>query len=261
MNSPIILSEIPPGEAFLTDQVILVTGAGAGIGREICLQAARAGAALILLDKNQRALDTLYDEIVKNGGAEPVQITEDLSKTEPGQWPLLCDQINATFGKLDGLIHCAAEAMPLTPLEHTGINDWHKAIQSNVTSPWLLTKALLPLLRHSTGASIIFSSGEAARQGKAYWNITGVAWGALDSLVGIWHEELEANDHIRINSLDPGAVNTSMRSRSFPAEDPAQINSVEVAAAAYLFLLNEKSNELSGQRLTLNKDKLTISHR
>ena len=258
MKNSISLADFPAEPRVLADRILMVTGTGSGIGYGIAIAAASAGATVILLDKNQRALDKVYDEIVANKGSEPVQICVDLTKARAEEWDLLAQQIDAAFGRLDGLIHCAAQSTPLTPLQHANPEDWQKALQCNVTAPWMLTRTLLPLLNQSTSAAVVFSSGEAARTGKAYWNITGITWGAVDAMASIWHEELESNNAISVYSLDPGAVNTPMRTRLCPAEDPAMTSSVEVVAKAYLYLVSNVNSDLSGNRLTLNGESLTI---
>ena len=249
------LSGFEPSAGALRDRIILVTGATGGIGRQVCLDCAAAGAVVLLLDKDERGLNKLYDEIVSNGHPEPVEIVLDLSTMTAQHSEAICSQIADAFGRLDGIAHCAAAPLPLTPLEHTSLANWEQAVAVNLTAPWVLTRDMLPLLRQSSGAWVIFSSGEAGRTNKAYWSISGVTWGALDAMAGTWGEELES-EQIGVISLDPGPVNTPMRTRLFPAEAPRDLNSSADASRAYLYLLCGKYPLVSGRRLTLRSSRL-----
>jgi len=139
----------------LKDQVILVTGAGDGIGKAVSLALAKQGATLILLGRTARKLEAVYDLIESAGGAQPVIIPLDLKQATPIQYNEIKDQIEATFGQLHGLLHNAARLGSLTPVEHYPVLQWAEVFGINLIAPLLLTQTLLPLLKKAPRANIV----------------------------------------------------------------------------------------------------------
>jgi NAD(P)-dependent dehydrogenase (short-subunit alcohol dehydrogenase family) len=243
----------------LLDKVVLITGAANGIGRATALQVAAQGATVILLDKNKKALEQAYDSIASSKHAEPILVVDDLATLNADRSDQLASQIENEFGSLNGLLHFAAEPASLTPLEHTLDDRWLKTLQTNLNSVFVLTRSMLPLLRKAADSTVIFSSGEAARQGRAYWGASGVAWGALDSMAGIWRDECGVNDKIAFYCLDPGAVNTPMRTRIYPGEDPGNPIEASDVADAYVYLLAAGDSSHMSSKLSI-VDNVLVAH-
>jgi NAD(P)-dependent dehydrogenase (short-subunit alcohol dehydrogenase family) len=230
-----------PASRRLAERIILITGAAGGIGEAVCLACAREGATLVLLDKNQRGIDQLYDRIVAADYPTPVQVREELTTLDEGRAEALAEQIDSTFARLDGIIHLAQESAPLSPLEHFPTAIWGRLLYAQVSAPWILTRTLLPLLRRSDAPRIIFSSGAAGRAPQAYHGATAIAWSAVDNLAGIMADEFRANEKIRVFSVDPGAVHTPMRIRWYPGDDPSTLPSSASVADAWVFLASAES--------------------
>jgi NAD(P)-dependent dehydrogenase (short-subunit alcohol dehydrogenase family) len=237
---------VPP-EDLLADRVILVTGAATGIGRAAASVFAQHGATLVLLDRQEKALEQTYDAIEQAGGAQPAIIALDLAKASLEHYQALQQQLEQELGRLDGLLHNAAELGELAPLELYNLELWSKVFTVNVHAPLLLTRACLPLLRKSQDASIIFTTADVGRKGRAYWGAYGVTCFALEGLMQILAEELEANTNIRVNSLDPGAVQTAMRARAYPAENRAGLLEPAAIMAQYLYLMGPDSKGITGK--------------
>lgn len=236
-----------PPKDLLANRVILVTGAATGIGQAAALTFAQHGATLVLLDRQEKALEQTYDAIVQAGGAQPAIITLDLAKATLEHYEAMQQQLEQEFGRLDGVLHNAAELGELAPLELYNLELWSKVFTVNVHAPLLLTRACLPLLRKSPDASIIFTTADVGRKGRAYWGAYGVTCFALEGLMQTLAEELEANTNIRVNSLDPGPVRTAMRARAYPAENRASLPGPAVIMAQYLYLMGPDSKGVSGQ--------------
>ena len=109
------MSPYVPTKNLLADRVILVTGAAAGIGRAAALAFAQHGATLVLLDRQEKALEQTYDAIEQAGGAQPAIITLDLAKASLEHYQALQQQLEQELGRLDGLLHNAAELGELAP--------------------------------------------------------------------------------------------------------------------------------------------------
>jgi len=236
-----------PAPDLLKGRVILVTGAGDGIGRAAALAFAGHGAAVILLGRTVKKLEKAYDDVERLGAPQAAIMPLDLARATGGDYDQLVAGIEREFGRLDGLLHNAAELGTLTPLELYDPELWQRVMQVNLHAPWWLTRACLPLLKKSADASIVFTSADVGRRGRAYWGAYGVSCFAIEGLMQILADELSANTNIRANSLDPGAVRTAMRSRAYPGEDPARLPDPESILATYLYLMGPDSGGASGQ--------------
>ena len=247
-------SDIAPDNTNITlsDKVILITGAGAGIGEQLALGAARAGATVLLLGRQEEALNAVYDRIIAKGLAEPVVIPMDLNTLDEQQANQLSHMIGDAFGRLDGLVHNASLLGKLGPIATANLSEWSQVMNVNAFAPVALTKALLPLLNESKAASILFTSSGVGRQARAFWGAYAVSKFATEAIAGILAAELET-DGIRVNCVNPGATNTKMRRAAFPGESPDTIATAESLVPAYLFLLSEQSGHIHGASIDLQK--------
>jgi len=237
-----------PAPDLLKDRVILVTGAGGGIGAAAARSFAAHGATVVLLGRSARKLEKVYDAIEQSGGPQPALVPLNLEKAVPEQYLELATMVEKEFGRLDGLLHNAALLGTLTPLEQYDLKQWAQLMQVNLHAPYLLTRAMLPLLKNSKDASVLFTSSGVGRKGRAYWGAYGITKAACENMMEIWADELEANTNIRVNSIDPGAVRTAMRAKAYPGEDPNALPRPEEILTVYLYLLGPDSRGTTGQR-------------
>jgi NAD(P)-dependent dehydrogenase (short-subunit alcohol dehydrogenase family) len=193
-----------PAPDLLRDRIILLTGAANGIGRALADALAAHGATLVLLDRDVHGLEAAYDAIVAAGHPEPALYPMDLSGAGPDDYDALATTLEREFGRLDGLVHNAAELGALIPLSHFETELGYRTLQTDLNAPCLLTLACLDLLNASRDASVVFTSDAVGRHGKAYWGAYGVAKAGLECFMQILADELETNTPIRANSIDPG---------------------------------------------------------
>ncbi len=232
------------------DKVILVTGAADGIGRAVTLALAEQGSNVLMLDKKARHLEKLFDLITERGFAEPVILPFDLLELTPESATTLAQAVNDDIGRLDGLLHNAAELGSPSPLDQYDINYWNQVMHINLQAPYFLTRALLPLLKQEHQTNVLFTSADVGRQPLAYWGAYSIAYAGLEAQMSLWAEELEAVSNIKVNSLDPGAVRTTFRRRSHPGESQETLATPQSITPAYLKLLSP-SHSLHGQALTV----------
>lgn len=232
----------------LKDKVILVTGAGDGIGKEAALCYAKHGATVILLGKTVNKLTAVYDAIVAAGGNEPAIIPLDLKGATAKHYRDMAATIQAEFGKLDGVLHNAGMLGVLSPFEHIDLPTWQDIMQVNVTAPMLMTQALLPVLRLSPHASVIFTSSGVGRKGRAFWGPYAVSKFATEGLMQIIADEY-SNSSIRVNCINPGATRTKMRSRAYPGEDAMALKTPADLMWLYLYLMSDDSINTNGESL------------
>jgi NAD(P)-dependent dehydrogenase (short-subunit alcohol dehydrogenase family) len=241
------MKDYRPPLDLLAGRIILVTGAAAGIGKAAALAFARHGATVVLLDRDEKGLEQVYDEIERGDTRQPAMTTLDLAAAAVEHYDGVGQQVEREFGRLDGLLHNAAELGALAPIELYDLSLWNKVLSVNLHAPLLLTRACLPLLKKSKDASIVFTSADVGRKGRAYWGAYGVSCFAIEGLMQILTDELEANTNIRVNSLDPGPVRTSLRLRAYPGEDASALPEPASIMPIYLYLLGPDSQGVSGQ--------------
>jgi NAD(P)-dependent dehydrogenase (short-subunit alcohol dehydrogenase family) len=221
----------------LAGRVVLIAGAHGGLGKTASRACARAGATLVLLGRKVRQLERLHDAIASEPGAvAPALYPLDLEGATPDDFAELAQRIDGAYGRLDGLLHCAAEFRGLTPLEHTDPANFARALHIGVTAPWWLTQACLPVLRKSDDASVVFVVDDPARVSKAYWGGYGVAQQGLRALVGILHAEL-ASGPVRVAGLQPGPMRTPLRAKAFVDDQDRDARDPALAAAACVEML------------------------
>lgn len=232
---------------LLSGRVILITGASSGLGRALAIECARVGAAVILSGRNQAKLERAYDEITVLGAPTPAIAVLDLAVATAVDYDALARVIDAEFGKLDGVVHAAALLGDRAPLEQYEIPTWCRVLHVNLTAPFILTQVLLPNLRKSEDASVIFVSSGVVKQSRPYWGAYAVAKNGLESVRSMLSEELEGEPNIRVNSVNPGRMRTAMRAAAYPAEDPNSVPTPQSVSGAFLYLLSARGRGIDGQ--------------
>jgi NAD(P)-dependent dehydrogenase (short-subunit alcohol dehydrogenase family) len=236
-------------ENLLTNRIILVTGAGDGIGKAAALSYAAHGATVILLGRGRKKLDAIYDEIEANGWPKPVIVSLNLETATAENYQQLADMITDEFGHLDGLLHNAGMLGQRTPIANYDEKTWQQVMHINVTAPFLLSKALLPVLDQANDASVIFTSSGVGRQGRAFWGAYGVSKFATHGLMETLADEQDGISNIRINCVNPGATRTRMRATAYPGENPEQHPTPAQIMPAYLYLMGSDSLTINGQSI------------
>jgi len=236
-------SATPP----LAGRVIAITGATGGIGRALALAAARDGAQLVLLGRNLLKLQGLRAEIEQFAPGQALMAPMDLETAVANDYDNLAAAVLAKYGRLDGLVHCAGLLGALTPIDQYDVPTWCKVLHVDLTAPFILTQVLMPVMRKSESASIVFVSSSVARHAKAYWGAYSVAKAGLENLSAMLAIEVEAEGRLRVNSVNPGALRTPMRAAAYPAERPDGVTEPAAVAPLFLYLLGADSRGVNGQ--------------
>lgn len=239
----------PAQPDLLAGRVVLVTGAGQGLGQVAAKTFAAHGATVILLGRNENRLNETYDLIADAGHPEPVIFPLDLATASDEDFGQMADAIEGQLGRLDGILHNAARLSALMPLEQQTLSEWLLTLRVNLAAPFALTRACLPLMKMAPDASIVMTSETHGRTPTAYWGAFGVSKWALEALVKTWAQELEITPQVRINALVPGPVNSPQRRKTHPGEVAASLPAPEDLMPAYLYLMGPDSRGVSGQIL------------
>ena len=232
---------------LLAGRVIMVTGAGRGIGAAAARTFAAHGATVLLLGKGEDNLNRVYDQIEAAGHPQPVVIPFNLETALPHQYDELAAMVEDAFGRLDGLLHNASILGPRTPLEQLSGDNFMRVMQVNVNAMFMLTSTLLPLLKLSTDASVVFTSSSVGRKGRAYWGAYAVSKFATEGLMQVLADEVADISPIRANSVNPGATRTDMRAHAYPGENPENNPLPEAIMPVYLYLMGPDSRGVNGQ--------------
>jgi NAD(P)-dependent dehydrogenase (short-subunit alcohol dehydrogenase family) len=236
-----------PSADLLNNRIILITGAGDGIGKAAALACASAGAKVILAGRTVAKLEQVYDLITAAGQQEPVIYPIDLEGATADDYDELCVNIIDQLGRLDGLLHNAGILGQRTPLSNYRQDVWDRVMQVNVTAQFQMTQALMPALEKSDDGSIVFTSSSVGQVGRAFWGAYAVSKFAVEGMVQVWAEELQGLGSVRVNAINPGATATNMRAQAFPAENPGELKTAEQIMPAYLYLLGADSSDVNGQ--------------
>jgi NAD(P)-dependent dehydrogenase (short-subunit alcohol dehydrogenase family) len=229
----------------LKEKTILITGAASGIGEAVAIAYAQQGATVILLDKSIPKLEKVYDAIINKEYSTPAIYPLDLQGASIPDYEELADKIHDNFGGLDGLVHCAASLGQLAPIEHQDPKVWLETLHVNLTAPYLLTRACLPKMQLRNKASIIFTTD--VHKENAYWAGYGIAKAGIEALSKQLANELEAEERVRVNCIDPGNVQTELHAKAFPAIDPNSLVKPQSVVASYLYLMGNDSLKITGE--------------
>lgn len=238
---------------LLKDKIILVTGAGDGIGRVAAKTYAAHGATVILLGRTVPKLEAVYDEIEAAGGAKPAILPVDLSGVKWEELEFLAQGVEQEFGRLDGLLHNASLLGQRTPMANYHYSVWQQVMQVNVNAAFGLTKAMLPLLEEAKAASVIFTGSGVGLKGRAYWGAYAVSKFATEGMMQVLADEVDGVSNIRVNSINPGATRTNMRAAAYPAEDPKTVAAPEEIMPTYLYLMGDDSIGVNGKQFNAQK--------
>lgn len=234
-----------PQPELLHNRIILVTGAGDGIGREAALTYARHGAQLILLGRTLSKLQAVKQEIHQLGLAPAATVEFDLLTAAPADYQKLADEIAAAYPHLDGVLNNAGLLGTINPLAEQDYQEFCDVMQVNVNASLLLTQAVLPLLLKSPSASLIFTSSSVGRTGRAGWGAYAISKFATEGMMQVLADEYK-NTHLRVNCINPGGTRTSMRASAFPDEDPQKLKTPADIMPLYLYLMGDDSRRKTG---------------
>ncbi|OYX30408.1 MAG: NAD(P)-dependent oxidoreductase [Hydrogenophilales bacterium 32-62-9] len=232
---------------LLAGRVILVTGASSGLGRAASLAFARHGATVALLARDEAKLDAVYEEILAAGGAEPAMFPYDLAIADDRSLETLAGTLAHHLKRLDGVLHSAHQFFNLTPLTLQTLEQWQALMRVNLIAPFALTRACMPLLKQAPDASVVFTGETHGHHPAAFWGGYAVSKSGLETLTRIWADEIRPEDNLRINTLIPGQVATSLRARTHPGLAPETLPTPEDIMPWYLYLMGADSHAVRGQ--------------
>lgn len=243
----------PPSD-LLAGRVILVTGAGQGVGRAAALAFGRLGATVVLLGRTVGKLEQAYDAITAAGGPMPAIFPVDLSVATDADCEALAQAIGYQLGRLDGILHAATEYRQLSPLNMQDLADWTAHLRVNLMAPAALDRACEGLLTRSPDASVILLGETHGHEPKAFWGSFAVSKAGLEAYARIQAEEWSEQPHLRINLVIPGPIHSPLRARTHPGEAKEGLPDVEEFAAYLAWLMGPDSRAVRGRIIPWSRD-------
>ncbi|MAG33804.1 MAG: short-chain dehydrogenase [Deltaproteobacteria bacterium] len=240
----------------LTDRVAIVTGSGHGIGRAIALGLAEAGANVVCCARTHADVEETA-RLVREFGRESLPLTCDVLETE--QLEALVEATMERFGRIDVLVNNAGGVIP-RPAMKISERSFEKVVRFNLTSPFLLTRMVVPhMIRGSGSGSVVnISSGASAMQiaGMAHY---GAAKAGLNQMCRLLAVEFAPS--VRVNTIIVGQIDTpgaaSVLSDEMKAHAASKIPmkrlgyDTDIAACA-LYLASPASGWVTGHAITVN---------
>jgi NAD(P)-dependent dehydrogenase (short-subunit alcohol dehydrogenase family) len=228
--------------SVLEGKVAMVTGASQGLGRALALAYAREGAMLVINSRNYESIRDVVEEI-RGLGVEVLGIGADVTSSSDVED--LVDVAVEHYDRIDVLVNNAGLLGPRVAIEEYPEDEWRRVLDANLTGPFLLSKAAIPYMRE--GASIVNVTSGVSIEGRAEWGAYSVSKFGMEGLTQILAAELKDRG-IRVNSVDPGGMRTSMRAVAYPDEDPTTRITPEENTAVFLYLASNESRDVTGER-------------
>lgn len=235
------------------DKVVWVTGSTLGIGRATALQFARLGADVVVHGLNEREEAQNLAKEIEGMGQKACVVLGDISSGE--EVDRMVADIQKTFGRLSVLVNCAGGSPFKSRIEDMAEESWSKVVDINLKSMFLITKAVLPLLRESEGANIVnFSSGVVATGGVPGGAAYTAAKGGVEAFTRASAKEFAA-EGIRVNAVSPGLVDTAFHDVNVADKFPHLIDSIPLKrvgkpddlAGAVLYLASAAASFVTGE--------------
>lgn len=243
----------------LQDKIVVVTGAGQGIGRAYTRRIAAAGGIALIADLNEEAGKNVQAEVEAEGGRA---VFGRLDVSDPESCAAFAETWIGEYGHIDGLVNNAAifSTIAMKPFWEIPVDEWDRIMAVNLRGPFLVTSALLPGLRAAGSASIVNISSDAVWLGRGgYLHYVAGKAGVAGMSHSMAHEL--GGDGIRVNTVSPGPIYTEIERATVSPEQKKAMHATQSlhrdgtpddVVGVVAFLLSDDSAYISGQTMHVN---------
>lgn len=187
---------------LLEDRVVIVSGVGPGMGRDVALACAGQGAHIVLAARSREQLDAVAGEITAMDRRVLPVVTD---VTDVDQIARLVSLAQAELGGIDVLVNNAFAQPPFETLEDIDLDDWYASLEINCTAALKMSRAVLPVMRTAGAGSIVNIATMSIRTNNPNLGAYAAAKSALTSLTRTMANEV-GPDGIRVNAICPGYI-------------------------------------------------------
>jgi 3-oxoacyl-[acyl-carrier protein] reductase len=259
MNLHSQASVSPTDFASLEGRVVIITGAGQGIGKVFAKAFARCGAIPVIAERNAANGEKVAKEIEEEGG-KALAVTTDVSREE--SIAAMVAETEKCLGRIDALINNAGifSTLDMRPFDQIPVGEWEQVLKVNVTGPFLCSRAVLPAMRRAKWGRIIHMASGAVTMGRPNYLHYIASKSALAGMTGSMAREL-GPDGITVNAILPGATFTEIERKTVSPEQKVRIvaqqciqraETPDDLAGTALFLASDSAAFLTGQCLTVD---------
>ncbi|WP_017728178.1 glucose 1-dehydrogenase [Halalkalibacterium ligniniphilum] len=232
-------------------RIVIVTGAGQGIGKAVAKEFAEHGDYVILCDVNKEQIEALAKEIHYNGGHGDAVLC-DVSK--PEQIETMISYVNETYGRIDVVINNAGISRWKSLFDIT-VEEWDKVIHTNLRSVFLCTREAAKIMRNNGGGAVINLASTRATMSEPNSEAYAASKGGVVALTHALAASLQ-NEGIRVNAISPGWIHTGdeneLRSIDHEQHFSKRVGVPSDIARACLFLADEKNDFINGENLVID---------
>jgi NAD(P)-dependent dehydrogenase (short-subunit alcohol dehydrogenase family) len=237
----------------LDGKVAAITGGSAGLGAALARRFAEEGAAISICGRRIEPIQTVCADIEDLGG-RCLGVAADVTDPDAVQrWLKLA---RSELGPIDVLVNNASVLGDRVSIEDYDLETWRSVLDVNLTGAFVCARAAVPLLRETGGSLINVSSG-VGDHGRPYWGAYCVSKNGLEAMSGIMAGELE-EDGVRVNTVDPGSMRTTMRAAAYPDEDPMTLPEPYDVTDVFVYLASDRSREVSGERFRAKEFEVSV---
>jgi len=151
------------------------------------------------------------------------------------------------LGRLDVVVNNASLLGPRVPLEEYPPEEFARVLQVNTGGAFLVAHAAVPMMKRQGSGSIINVSSGVGNQARAEWGAYCISKFGVEALTGILAAELEGTG-VRVNTVDPGRMRTTMRAAAYPDEDPETLPEPGAVTPVFLYLASDRASGITGRR-------------